>query len=136
MKKITIFFTFFTIIFLDDFGHIFCLQFLHFGNFYHLKKLFWTIFTIPMTMIILETCGLWDIDYNWDPEFMTIFVTLQLRVTFAFAFAILAMFIRVMRLSLLYSPNKDTHRAEKLRLRYALFVRLSNFTSEQKNCTT
>ena len=29
-----------------------------------------------MTMIILETCGLWDIDYNsdnWELEFMTIF---------------------------------------------------------------
>ena len=37
-----------------------------------------------MTMIILETCDLWDIDYNsdnWEPEFMTIFVTWQLRVT-------------------------------------------------------
>ena len=37
----------------------------------------WTILT--MTMIIL-----WDIDYNsdnWKPDFMTIFVTWQLRVT-------------------------------------------------------
>ena len=37
-----------------------------------------------MTMIIVETCGLWDIDYksdNWEPEFMTIFVTWQLIVT-------------------------------------------------------
>ena len=37
-----------------------------------------------MTMMILEICGLWDIDYNyenWEPEFMTIFVTWQLRVT-------------------------------------------------------
>ena len=33
-----------------------------------------------MTMIIQDTCGLWDIDYNSDnpqPEFMTIFVTWQ-----------------------------------------------------------
>ena len=40
--------------------------------------------TMTMTMIILETCGLWDIDYNsdnWELEFMTIFVTWQLRVT-------------------------------------------------------
>ena len=37
-----------------------------------------------MTMIILETCGLWDIDYtsdNWELEFMTIFVTWHLIVT-------------------------------------------------------
>ena len=37
-----------------------------------------------MTMIILETCGLWDIDYKsetWEPEFITIYVTWQLRVT-------------------------------------------------------
>ena len=30
------------------------------------------------------TCDIWDIDYNWDnwePEFMTLFVTWQLRVT-------------------------------------------------------
>ena len=36
-----------------------------------------------MTMIILETCGLWDIDYNsdnWELEFMTIFVTWKLRM--------------------------------------------------------
>ena len=42
------------------------------------------IFTIPMTMIILETCDIWDTDYNsdnWEPEFMTIFVTWQLIVT-------------------------------------------------------
>ena len=31
---------------------------------------------------ILETCDIWDTDYNsenWEPEFMTIFVTWQLR---------------------------------------------------------
>ena len=35
-------------------------------------------------MIILETCGLWDFDYNSDnsePEFMTIFVTIRSVVT-------------------------------------------------------
>ena len=33
---------------------------------------------------ILETCDIWDTDYNsdnWEPEFMTIFVTWQLIVT-------------------------------------------------------
>ena len=37
-----------------------------------------------MTETILETCGIWEIDYNsdnWEPEFMTIFVTWHLRVT-------------------------------------------------------
>ena len=35
-------------------------------------------------MIIPETYGLWEIDYNpdnWELEFMTIFMTWQLRVT-------------------------------------------------------
>ena len=34
--------------------------------------------------VLPETCDLWDIDYNsdnWEPEFMAIFVTWQLRVT-------------------------------------------------------
>ena len=33
---------------------------------------------------ILETCDIWDTDYNsdnWEPEFMTIFVIWQLIVT-------------------------------------------------------
>ena len=33
---------------------------------------------------ILETCDIWDTDYNsdnWEPEFMKIFVTWQLIVT-------------------------------------------------------
>ena len=37
-----------------------------------------------MTKTILETCGIWNTDYNsdkWEPEFMTIFVCWQLRVT-------------------------------------------------------
>ena len=37
-----------------------------------------------MTKAILETCDIWDTDYNsdnWEPEFMTIFVTWQLIVT-------------------------------------------------------
>ena len=32
----------------------------------------------------LVTCDIWDTDYNydnWEPEFMTIFATWQLRVT-------------------------------------------------------
>ena len=49
-------------------------------------------FTVLTILTILDdfdndndkTCGLWDIDKNsddWEPEFMTIFVTWQLRVT-------------------------------------------------------
>ena len=37
-----------------------------------------------MSIIIIATCGLWDIDYNsdnWETDFMTILVTWQLRVT-------------------------------------------------------
>ena len=36
------------------------------------------------TLTIPETCDFWDIDYNfdnWEPEFMTVFVTWQSRVT-------------------------------------------------------
>ena len=36
------------------------------------------------TMTILETCDIWDTYYNsdnWEPEFLTIFVTWHLRVT-------------------------------------------------------
>ena len=43
-------------------------------------KTFWE----HLLSAILETCDIWDTDYNsynWDPESMTIFVTLQLRVT-------------------------------------------------------
>ena len=67
-------------IFLQYFSYIFYDQFEFFWQFWH----FWIPFTMTMTMIIQETCGLWDIDYNFDnlePEFMTIFVTWQLRVT-------------------------------------------------------
>ena len=41
-------------------------------------------FGIILTMIILETCCLWDIDYNsdnWEPKFVTLFMTWQFRVT-------------------------------------------------------
>ena len=37
-----------------------------------------------MTKTTLETCDIWDTDYtfdNWEPEFMTICATWQLRVT-------------------------------------------------------
>ena len=48
-----------------------------------------TILTIAFAILtikktILETCDIWDTDYNsdnWEPEFMTIFVTSQLIVT-------------------------------------------------------
>ena len=53
-----------------------CWQFLQF------LTIVFTILTIEKT--ILETCDIWDTDYNsdnWEPEFMTIFVAWQLRVT-------------------------------------------------------
>ena len=40
--------------------------------------------TKTVTKTIPETCDIWDTDYssdNWEPEFMKIFVTWQLRVT-------------------------------------------------------
>ena len=43
-------------------------------------KTFWE----HLLRAILETCDIWDTDYNsdnWEPEFMTIFVTWQLIVT-------------------------------------------------------
>ena len=51
----------------------------NFWPFFYFYKfwLLWTIFTI------LETCDIWDTDYksdDWEPEFMTIFVTWQLIV--------------------------------------------------------
>ena len=52
-----------------------------FGKFWQFLKFwhFWSILQM-LTMIILYSCGLWDIDYNsdnWEPEFVTIFVTLD-----------------------------------------------------------
>ena len=48
-------------------------------------ELLWNFFgTNAMTKTILETCDIWDTDYNsdnWEPEFMTIFATWQLRAT-------------------------------------------------------
>ena len=43
-------------------------------------KIFWE----HLLRAILETCDIWDTEYNsdnWEPEFMTIFVTWQLIVT-------------------------------------------------------
>ena len=43
-----------------------------------------TIVTSVSMVTILQTCDHWDTDYNsynWEPEFMTIFVTWQSRVT-------------------------------------------------------
>ena len=65
------------------------LQFLTvFDNFWQLTTIF-TIQTISFAILtiektILETCDIWDTDYNsdnWEPKFMTIFVTWQLIVT-------------------------------------------------------
>ena len=49
-----------------------------------MKKIFFlsTIFAIlTIVKTILETCDIWDTDYNWELEFMTIIVTWPLRVT-------------------------------------------------------
>ena len=65
---------------LDNFTISICFKFV--DSFDHSYVQSWIIVT--MTMIIQETCGLCDIDYNsdnWETEFMTIFVTWQLRVT-------------------------------------------------------
>ena len=43
---------------------------------------------INLPTYILQTCDNWDTDYysyNWEPEFMTIFVTWQSRVTIPYA---------------------------------------------------
>ena len=63
-------------------------MFYNFDNFWQLMTIF-TIQTIAFAIktiekTILETCDIWDTDYNsddWEPEFMTIFVTWQLIVT-------------------------------------------------------
>ena len=62
-----------------------------FYNFYNWRQLttIFTIQTIAFAILtiektILETCDIWDTDYNsenWEPEFMTIFLTWQLIVT-------------------------------------------------------
>ena len=58
------------------------------GNFtiIYYFEIFWHfgIKTLTSTITILETYDIWDTDYNsynWEPDFMTIFVTWQLRVT-------------------------------------------------------
>ena len=51
----------------------------------YLPTYIFTILTIAKT--ILETCNIWDTDYNsdnWEPEFVTSCVTWQLRVTVEF----------------------------------------------------
>ena len=50
----------------------------------HLTAHWWTTRPGLSQKTILYTCDNWDTDYNsynWKPEFMTIFVTWQLRVT-------------------------------------------------------
>ena len=62
--------------------------FYNFDNFWQLTTILtiqaiaFAILTIEKT--ILKTCDIWDTDYNsdnWEPEFMTIFVTWPLIVT-------------------------------------------------------
>ena len=60
----------------------FFLQFWQFLTIFTIQTIALAILTIEKT--ILETCDIWDTDYNsdnWEPEFMTIFVTWQLIVT-------------------------------------------------------
>ena len=55
---------------------------LPFWQFLTIQTIAFAILTIEKT--ILETCDIWDTDYNsdnWELEFMTIFVTWQLIVT-------------------------------------------------------
>ena len=62
-----------------------------------------------MTKTILETCGIWDIDYNshnWEPEFMTISVTWQLRVTLESICNSCNVFQRACRITL-WPPKHD-----------------------------
>ena len=68
--------------FLYNFGIFFTIFtiFYNFYNFWQLTTIF-TIQTIAFAILtiektILETCDIWDTDYNsdnWEPEFMTIF---------------------------------------------------------------
>ena len=79
---------------IDNFLH--CWQFMIFLKFWYFLAIlpilanfdyfdhFWQFWTRTSTKTILETCDIWDTDYNsdnWEPEFMTIFVTWQLIVT-------------------------------------------------------
>ena len=60
----------------------FFLQFWQLTTFFTIQTIAFAILTIEK--IILETCDIWDTDYNsdnWEPEFMTISVTWQLIVT-------------------------------------------------------
>ena len=53
-----------------------------FHNFWKLRQL--RQFFDNFEKTVLESCDIWDTDYssdNWEPEFMTIFVTWQLIVT-------------------------------------------------------
>ena len=62
-------------------------QFLHIlANLANLDSFdnFWQFWTTTNKKTILKTCDIWDTDYNsdnWEPEFMTIFVTWHARVT-------------------------------------------------------
>ena len=69
----------------DKFYNIWQLwQFLTTSKIYDKFDNFWQLWQLLTTLTILETCDFWDTDYNsdnWEPEFLTIFVTWQSRVT-------------------------------------------------------
>ena len=81
----------------DNFDNFF--DNLNFMKYFFFLEIFDNLFTVltigmilTMTMIILETCGLSDIEYNsdnWEPEFKTI-----LKEWHRTAFAILAIFFK------------------------------------------
>ena len=59
-----------------------CLQFWQLTTILTIQTIAFAFLTIEKT--ILETCDIWNTDYNsenWEPEFMTIFLTWQLIVT-------------------------------------------------------
>ena len=74
---------------------------------------------------ILETCDLWDTDHNsdnWEPEYMTTFVTWQLRLTLdsicnsCYVYFVSPFFCRFVKLYILFYtgllpfvPLKETH---------------------------
>ena len=57
---------------------------MNFENFEFFWQFWQLLTTLTIFKTILQTCDNWDTDYNsynWEPEFMTIFVTWQSRVT-------------------------------------------------------
>ena len=74
------------------FPFLFSIGLLHLVNDCNNFNNYWQSWNVSTFLTILGICDYWDTGYNsdnWEPEFMTIFVIWQLRVT---AFTILTMF--------------------------------------------